>query len=200
MAYHVVLTGGIACGKTTISDLFARLNIDIIDTDSIARELVKPGLPCYQHILAHFGPDYLLANQTLNRPKLRQHIFQSQKDKQALEEILHPAIRECVARQCQHITSPYGLIVVPLFVEQQEYYPVQRVLVVDCSEQRQLQRLTERDGLTTDFARKILNQQANRRKRLAIADDVVNNNSSITDLSARITHLDYQYRAFAMQI
>ncbi len=193
----VVLTGGIASGKSTASHTFERLGITVVDTDRLAREIVQPGQPALQAIAEQLGTQFLLPDGQLNRPLLRQHIFEHPQARRQLEAITHPRIRQRAMEQAAQATSPYVLLVVPLFVETGCAYPAWKTVVVDVPESVQLHRLMARDGMDADTARKILAAQASRQDRLAVADHVLSNAGRIAELEAQVTRLHPQLLAAA---
>ena len=177
------MTGGIASGKTEIANLFTQLGCDIIDTDIIARDLVKIDTPAWQAIVNHFGKAILQTDRNLDRKKLKHLIFNKPREKKWLEELLHPAIRKRVSEDIiQSIKSPYCIIVIPLLVETLPNPNVDRILVIDTDEETQLQRLLKRDNLSMSMAKNIIESQISRQKRLAVADDVIENNISLIEL------------------
>ena len=129
----IVLTGGIASGKTSVSDCFARLGVPVIDTDLIAREVVEPGQPALDRITEVFGDDFLTSEGQLDRLKMRQTIFSDPDHKALLEAILHPVIAEEVARNVKELDRPYCILVIPLYAQSSAYTWIDRVLVVDVS-------------------------------------------------------------------
>ncbi len=193
MGLRVGLTGGIASGKTTVSRLFARLGVPIIDTDVIARDVVAPGTPLLQRVDEELGPGLIGADGALQRRQLRERVFSDPDARRRLEELLHPAIRAEVARQSAQATGPYHILVIPLLVEGQGRIPVDRVLVVDCPEDLQIQRLQARDGSSAAQARAMLAAQASRAARLAAADDVIMNDGDPDRLEAAVSALHQKY-------
>ena len=194
---RIGLTGGIASGKSTVARLFAELGAAIIDTDVIAREVVAPGQPALEEIAATFGEAVLQPDGSLDRGALRARIFASEHDRKALEAITHPRIRAETLRQADTAGGPYQLIVVPLLVESPLRGSVDRVLVVDCPEQLQVERLAARDGESEDSARRILAAQSSRSERLAIADDVISNDGGLENLREQVAALHEIYRSLA---
>ncbi len=192
------LTGGIASGKTAVSDAFARLGAPIIDTDVIARELVRPGEASLQRIAATFGSEMLLADGTLDRAALRALVFSDSASRRQLNAILHPEIRKRALRTLQATRAPYCILVVPLLVESGMIELVDRVLLIDVPESLQLERLTRRDGTTTEQAQRILQAQANRAERLRVADDVIENSGGLADLQQQVRGLDHLYRRLSV--
>lgn len=195
--FTVVLTGGIASGKTTVSDLFARLGVPIIDTDRIARELVEPGQPALKAVVDAFGPDCLAAEGHLDRKAMRSIIFSDPKAKARLEGILHPLIRAEVQRRVAELKSDYCIVVIPLFSGQGFYDRVDRVLVVDVDESTQISRVMQRDQVSRDAAEAVLENQISRRERLALADDVIVNEAGFTELTAEVHRLHSLYASLA---
>ncbi len=193
MGLRVGLTGGIASGKTTVSRLFARLGVRIIDTDVIARDVVAPGTPLLQQVDQELGPGLIGAHGALQRRQLRERVFADPDARRRLEALLHPAIRAEVARQSAQATGPYHILVIPLLVEGQGRIPVERVLVVDCPEELQIQRLQARDGSSLAEARAMLAAQTSRAARLAAADDVIVNDGDPDRLEGAVAALHQKY-------
>jgi len=189
----VVLTGGIASGKSIVASEFAKLGAPVIDTDALSRIVVQPGQPALNRIVEQFGKDILNADGTLDRKKLRELVFNDAAKKNALEKILHPAIRAEQQRQAELVGGLYQLHVVPLLAETNSAHLYDRVLVVDCSPQVQVQRLLERDGITQELAEKMLAAQATREQRLSLADDVIDNSGSLSALPAQVARLHERY-------
>ncbi len=194
---RIGLTGGIASGKSLVADMFAELGAPVIDTDVIARQVVEPGQPALDEIVSRFGERMIDADGNLDRAAMRETVFANDADRRALEAILHPRIGAEARRQADLAGGDYQLIVVPLLVDSQLRQFVDRVLVVDCEESTQLQRLLARDRESPDQARRILAAQASREERLAIADDVINNDHSIEHVRNQVLDLDRKYRSLA---
>ncbi|WP_419603425.1 dephospho-CoA kinase [Thiolapillus sp.] len=190
----VGLTGGIASGKTEVSNHFARLGIPVIDTDKISRELVEPGKPALQQIRKQLGEQFLDTEGRLNRKQLRKHIFDNPKARKALENILHPAIRQETEHQLSALeTEPHVLLVVPLLVESGLKSMVDRVLLVDAPESLQVARVCRRDSIDEKQAEKILAAQASRSERACIADDVIENSGNLQQLQQQVEKLHKFY-------
>jgi dephospho-CoA kinase len=194
---RIGLTGGIASGKSTVADLFAELGATIIDTDVIAREVVEPGKPALDEIRALFGPAVFNDDGTLNRRAVRERVFRDDPLRDKLEAILHPRIRDETFRQATAAGGPYQIIVVPLLAESPLKDYVDRVVVVDCDEATQIQRLLARDTESEEQARRILAAQASREERLAIADDVIDNSGGLGTTRRRVAELHEIYRSLA---
>ena len=193
MAFAVGLTGGIGSGKTTISDLFAELGVDVIDTDEISRALTAKAQPAVAQIAEQFGPDVVAADGSLNRDRMREIAFSELEARKKLQGILHPLIRAEVQRRLAGSAKLYALVVVPLLVESRGYDFADRVLVIDCSEEQQIERVMHRSRLSRDQVKAIMATQASRSERLAAADDVINNDGEIADLRSQVEKLHRQY-------
>ncbi|MEZ8037656.1 dephospho-CoA kinase [Vibrio sp. F12] len=198
MAIIIGLSGGIASGKTTVANLFnEHFNIDIVDADIVAREVVALGSDGLKQITEHFGESILLEDGTLNRSRLRELIFSNPKEKQWLNDLLHPMIREKIDSDLSKITSPYGLLVAPLLVENQMQGMTDRVLIVDVPAEVQIERTMSRDNVSREQVASILKSQASREQRLAVADDVIKNHTKNQELLPQITDLHQKYLAIS---
>lgn len=189
------LTGGIAAGKTTVSQLFEKWGAPIIDADVIAHQLTAKNTAAYKDICLHFGDSILQKDGTLDRLKLRNIIFHNPVDKAWLEQLLHPRIREKMKVDVAAVKTPYCICVIPLLAEGTGIDFLDRVLVVDADPKIQLSRLTTRDQSSESLAQKILLAQAAREKRLAIADDIIDNNGDPTSLERQVKKLHERYTA-----
>jgi dephospho-CoA kinase len=194
---RIGLTGGIASGKSTVADMFAEKGVPVIDTDVIAREVVEPGEPALNEIVDLFGPDVIDSEGRLRRRRLRDLVFADDARRTALEGILHPRIRAAAIAQADSLGGPYQIIVVPLLVESPMKKLMDRILVVDCSEDVQLARLLQRDNENAAQARRILAAQASRPERLEIADDVIVNDGSLDETARQVEELHRQYLRLA---
>jgi len=191
---RIGLTGGIASGKSTVTQRFAELGIPVIDADVAARAVVEPGKPGLDQIVRRFGPGVLEPNGGLNRHALRAVIFKDPALRQALDAILHPLIRADMEQQAATAKGPYLVMAIPLLIESgQARERVHRVLVVDADEATQVQRVQARDGSSADQARAILASQASRTQRLAAADDVLLNTGTVADLRQAVDLLHEKY-------
>jgi dephospho-CoA kinase len=198
VAYIVGLTGGIGCGKSTAANLLAELGAHVIDTDTIAHRLTAPGAAALNAIAAEFGPDYLSADSGLNRAKMRHLIFSDPAAKARLEAILHPLIKQEVLTELAGTRSPYVVLVVPLLLETGSYRDlIQRVLVVDCEEQQQIERTTARSALDSEEVRAIMSSQLPRQSRLLQADDVLRNQGDLENLRSQVAALHSMYLQLA---
>jgi dephospho-CoA kinase len=191
--FRVGLTGGIASGKSTVAKLFEALGIPVIDTDALAREVVAPGQPVLKEIVERFGADVVAADGSLDRAALRARVFADPAERAALERLTHPAIRALVEQRAATAGGKYQVHVIPLLVETDGRSRVDRVLLVDCSEELQIRRLQARDGATLDQARGILAAQATRAARLAAADDIIVNGGELSELRDQVAKLHAKY-------
>jgi dephospho-CoA kinase len=194
MSYVVIITGGIGSGKTAVSDLLQAHGAAIVDTDVISRGLTAPGGGAMPALVAQFGADIAAADGGLDRDRMRMLVFADPEVKRKLESILHPMIRSEAYRQVQAAVAPYVVLVVPLLVESNAYRDIaDRVLVVDCPEPIQIERTMRRSGLARDEVERIVRAQAPRSARLALADDVVENDAGLDELGARVERLHARY-------
>ena len=192
------LTGGIGSGKSYAAELFRARGAAIVDTDVIARDLTAPGGAAIAAIRAAFGDGVIDAQGALDRAAMRELAFADPAQRKRLEAILHPLIRAESAAQVAAADAPYTLLAVPLLVESGTYRDrVDRVLVVDCSEQTQVDRVVARSGLTPQAVRAIMAAQATRAVRLAAADDVIDNDGDVDALRRQVAALDAAYRRLA---
>lgn len=195
--FKVGLTGGIASGKTTVSNMFADLGVPVIDTDVIAREVVEPGQPAIDEIRQRFGDAVIDESGKLLRSAMRKLVFMDDQARADLEMILHPRIGAEVRRQSESLQGDYQIIAVPLLVESALLQFVDRVLVVDCQEEKQIERLLQRDSGTIEEAKRILASQSSRDARLAIADDVIRNDADLQHLQKQVIALHERYQSLA---
>lgn len=189
---QVALSGGIASGKTTVSNQFEALGVPVIDADVLARVAVEPASPGLQAIVKRFGDQVLLDNGELNRKALRQIIFNDSDARSDLETIIHPQVRLLTQAQLSRHRkngAVYCVVVIPLLVETNQQQSYDHIIIVDVDQQTQINRLLKRDDTTLDQAKKILASQAGRQQRLDIADDVITNNGSLEDIEAQVQQL-----------
>jgi dephospho-CoA kinase len=195
---RIGLTGGIASGKSTVTQRFAELGVPVIDADVASRNVVEPGKPGLVQVVQRFGGGIVNADGRLDRRALRNLIFQDSSLRQALDAILHPLIRAEMEREAAQATAPYVVMAIPLLVEGGSAGKrVDRVLVVDADETLQIQRLQARDGSSEQQARAILSSQATRAARLSHADDVLLNAGSVAELRQAVDRLHAQYLQLA---
>lgn len=192
------LTGGIGCGKSAVAEIFAQLGASVIDTDQIARQLTETGRPALLAIREQFGTDYFLPDGGLDRSRLRHLVFADTAAKKKLEQILHPLIKEEVLKRLAGVQAPYAVIAVPLLLETGNYSDLtQRVLVVDCSEAQQIQRVMARSHLAEEEVRAIMAAQIDRAERLRRADDLCNNHGDLSALRNQVLQLHQKYQQLA---
>ncbi|WP_304640812.1 dephospho-CoA kinase [Pseudomonas sp.] len=190
------LTGGIGSGKSAAADRFALAHgIHVVDADLKSRVVVEPGRPALGAIVDRFGDAILLPEGTLNRPALRERVFQDPEQRLWLEGLLHPLIAEEIRNDLASATSPYALLVSPLLVESGQYRMTERVIVVDVPEHIQLVRTSSRDGVAEQQVRAIMQAQAQRDERLRHADDVLTNEGSLAELHQQVDALHQRYLA-----
>lgn len=189
----VGLTGGIASGKTSVSDTFAALGIDVIDADVVARMVVKKGSAGLQAIVEQFGTSILNASGELDRAQLRKLVFSDSAKQAWLNNLLHPLIRAEMQQQVEQASSSYCILSVPLLVENSMTSMVDRVLVVDTDESKQLTRAIQRDGSDEQTIRNIMQAQASRQQRLDVADDVIQNDRDTAHLQEQVHSLHKNY-------
>jgi len=187
------LTGGIGSGKTVASDHFARLGAEVIDTDLLSRELVEPGQPALDEIVAHFGTGVLDAEGRLDRAALRARVFTDAVERRALEQILHPRIRAAMLERAAASKKPYVVFVIPLLMETGQQSLVDRVLLIDAPENLQRERAAARDGVDQAEIDRILAAQTDREARRRHADDIVVNDGDLATLYEQIERLHRNY-------
>jgi dephospho-CoA kinase len=193
-AFVVGLTGGIGSGKSAAADEFARLGATVVDTDAIAHELTRAGGAAVEAIRQQFGAGYVDAAGAMDRARMRALVFADDAARKKLEALLHPLIRSQSERRIAAATGRYTVLVVPLLVESPGYRArVSRVLVVDCPEQTQLERVQRRSGLTREAALAIVRSQVPRNQRLAAADDVIDNSGTIAALHKQVAERHREY-------
>jgi len=196
--YVVALTGGIASGKSAVTRCFESLGIAVYDADIAAREVVAPGSEGLQAIVSTFGPDALDAEGKLDRPAMRRRVFADDQARRDLEGITHPRVRQWLREHALADRGPYCLLAIPLLAENIDHYRwVNRVAVVDAPDDVRLHRLMRRDHIDAELAQRMLDRQASREQRLAIADDVIDNSGDETALMPAVERLHGKYLALA---
>ena len=194
----VGLTGGIGSGKSTVAREFKALNVIIIDADVIACQLTEQNAQVFDQIVRKFGYEIIQDNGMLNRIALKEIIFNNADKRKWLEGFLHPLIRKKIVDKIQKIQGDYCIVVIPLLSEAKRNHDpinfIDRVLVVDSPENLQVHRTMSRDTLTALQANKIIQAQATRQERLALADDVIINDADMTLLKHQVLSLDKLYK------
>ena len=195
MTHWIALTGGIGSGKSTVAELFfERHHIPTIDSDIIARELTAANGKAIPLIRREFGDAIIDISGSLNRQKMRHVITQDNTAKARLEQLLHPMIFSAIKQQQATIEALYAFIAIPLLVEQPQFMGLsERVLLVDCEENLQIERIRQRNQFTLEQAQAALRLQATREQRQAIADDIILNSGSLNDLIIQIDKLHQHY-------
>lgn len=191
--FVVGLTGGIGSGKTTVANLFAEEGVDLVDADIVAREVVAKGSKGLEAIIAHFGTEVLTEAGELDRAQLRQRVFSDEQQRQWLNQLLHPMIRQEMLSQVENATSDYVIMVVPLLFENGLDRLVNRTLVVDISPELQISRTVKRDNVDATQVNNIINSQCSRSEKLARADDVIDNQGEISKLKQEVQALHQRY-------
>ena len=191
------LTGGIGSGKTAVSDYLGSLGITIVDADVVSRIVVEPGKPALKEIEAHFGPEAIQADGSLDRAKLRTIVFEDPAERKVLEKITHARIGEEILQQLNNSSSPYTVLVSPILFESGQSNMTSRNLVVDVPEEIQQARTASRDGVTEESVKNIIKAQMNREERLSLADDVIVNDSDLESLHAKALDMHNNYLEIA---
>lgn len=192
------LTGGIGSGKTSVSDIFSELGVPVIDTDLVARQLTARDGAALPEIRFAWGESVMRPDGELDRDALRRRIFADPEERRRLEAILHPLIRRQVVAELAALDAPYVVVVIPLLVETGNYRELlDRVLVVDCPESLQVERVRARSGLSAEEVSAIISAQADRSSRIAAADDVIANAANSRSLREQVLSLDAKYREIA---
>ena len=197
MPFILGVTGGIGSGKSAATQWFESQGIHVVDADIVAREIVAPGQAALAAIQQTFGDWVLLADGSLDRRALREHIFQDPAARQQLEKITHPAIRQSIIQQLQQAQSPYVILVSPLLFESNQHQLVQHSLLIDVDEATQIQRASQRDGHNIEHIQQIIAAQMPRHQKQQLANDIVLNNGSLDALyqQLKVLHLGYLQRA-----
>ena len=187
----VGLTGGIGSGKSTVTRLFGEHGVHWVDADDVAREVVEPGTPALERISEHFGKKILTSEGALDRAQLRGIVFEKQEERVWLESLLHPIIREELIRQLnpENYQLPYVLLVSPLLLETDQHELVDRIIVIDVPEETQIERTMARDTNTREQVERIIAAQMSREDRLARADEVIDNDRPLDDVTRQVREL-----------
>lgn len=183
------LTGGIGSGKTAVSDRFKALGIHIVDADIAARTVVEPNKAAWHDIKDFFGPEVLLADQTLNRAWLRQQVFADSEKRKTLETFTHPRIRDEIIRDLASSTSAYTILVSPLLIESGQFKLVEKVIIIDVPEAVQIERTCSRDNNDIEQVKRIIAAQLPREQRLTHGDWIIDNSEPLETLTSRIESL-----------
>ncbi len=187
------LTGGIGCGKTTVARIFEQLKVPVIDADEIAHQLVAIGQPALIQIQQEFGTGVFAPDGSLNRKKLRELVFSDSKQKLKLESILHPLVYQAMEAELEQLNKPYCIICIPLIFETNMTRFVDRILVVDCSVETQIERVRKRDDMTIERIQSIIDSQVSRAYRKAQANDLIDNPKTNDRLAEEVKKLHNLY-------
>lgn len=196
--FVVGVTGGIGSGKTTVTNLFQQHGIVIVDADVIARHIMDKGGEALRAVVQRYGDKALLDDGNLNRAWLRERIFKHPEDKQWLNDLTHPLIRDQILSQLQQAKSDYVILSAPLLIENRLTKLCDRVLVVDVSEATQLERTQQRDDVSEDQVQAIINAQASREQRLQAADNIIHNEGDEAELTSQVETLHELYLRLAL--
>jgi dephospho-CoA kinase len=200
VALSIGLTGGLASGKSTVGRLFEKLGVPVLDADRVSREIVATGSPALQSLVEHFGATILDNSGKLDRARLRELVFANEDKRRELESIVHPRIRQEMARALNELDAPYAISMIPLLFEGKQRNRFDRVLVVDTMPCTQLARAQIRDGSTMQTLHGILAAQIDRDARLAQADDVIHNDTGLEELWRPVEGLHQRYSAMATRL
>lgn len=192
--YAVGLIGGIASGKSLASAFFKELDIQVIDSDQIARDIVAKGSPILTEIEKHFGHEVLLASGELHRSALRDLIFDNPTERIWLENLMHPVIRQKIDEAIDHAKSPYCVVAIPLLKRREDYPKLNKILLIDAPLELQLKRLVQRDHVSEELAFNIMAAQPLPEERLALADEVIINDGDEKTLFEKIKIFDHHMR------
>ena len=187
------LTGGIGCGKSTVAKIFEQLKTPVIDADEIAHQLVAIGQPALAQIQQDFGTRVFKQDGSLDRKKLSEIVFSDPKQKQKLESILHPLVYQFIQAKIKQLNTPYCIICIPLIFETNMTQLVDRILVVDCSFETQIERIRKRDNMTIEKIQSIINSQVSRAFRKAHANDLIDNSETDDRLAEAVKKLHNLY-------
>ncbi len=197
MTFVVGLTGGIASGKSAVGSQFKALGVPVLDADQVSRDVVKPGSEGLTAVVAHFGPDILDSDGNLDRRRMRERVFSHQEARRELEAILHPLIRRGILEWRDQCSAPYCVLMVPMLVKMGWHDLVDRLLVVDCPVELQLERLLARDDIDPALAQSMIAAQDTREQRQQAADDLILNNGSLEELSIMTQRCHKSYLDYA---
>jgi dephospho-CoA kinase len=194
---RIGLTGGIGSGKSTVCTQFSELGIPVLDADEIARQVVTPNSKGLTQLIQTFGTEILQENGELNRTLLREKVFQSEEKRLKLNEILHPLIYAEIEQKISQLDAPYCIVAIPLLIETAQCDRFDRILVIDCDERQQLDRVMARNPLSETEVKAIMDRQCQRSERLKYADDIVRNDGSYTELAVKVKKLHNLYSNLA---
>jgi len=189
----VGLTGGIGSGKSVVGNFFTELGIDVIDADHVSKNILDENKSAKKLFVEHFGDKFIDKNNNIDRALLRDEIFKDENKKEALESIIHPLVREEIFNFIKNSQSIYKIVMVPLIYEtnSQDFYD--KILVVECSEENQINRASKRDNKTNNDIMNIIKNQATSVQRKSIADEIINNDSSLNELKNQVIKIHQKF-------
>ena len=193
------LTGGIGSGKSAVANFFQNEGINVINADSLAKDVIAINTPGFNSVVKYFGSNIIDLDGSINRVKLRKEVFDNDEKRMVLESITHPLVREIMSEKISASNSPYSIIEVPLIFETKSMSSYNRVLVIDCDSKLQLERAVLRDQNSNEQIQKIIESQCSREERLSIANDVISNNDSLKNLEIRSLAMHKYYLGLCNQ-
>tara|TARA_B100000674_G_scaffold175926_1_gene142409 strand:- start:257 stop:850 length:594 start_codon:yes stop_codon:yes gene_type:complete len=185
------LTGGIGSGKSAAANFFIELGIDVIDADDISKNVLTENNNAKKAFIEKFG-DHYIQNNKIDRDALREDIFKDRIKRKTLESIIHPAVRKEILKFINDSDSIYKIVMVPLIVETNSADFYDKIIVVDCENNLQIERAVTRDNQTKENIINIINNQASREERLKIADFIITNNSNLEHLKTSVIKIHQQ--------
>jgi dephospho-CoA kinase len=193
--YVVALTGGIGSGKSAAAKVFAELGVPVTDVDQISHQLTAANQPILNDIKTSFGGQYITPDGALNRATMRDLVFNDEAARTKLNAILHPAIYDEALKQLQaNQDVPYQILAIPLLFESPRYLPhINRILLIDCDEKTQIERVKKRSQLSTSEIKKIIRTQTPRKQQLKLAHDVIENSGNVENLREKILEIHQKY-------
>ena len=189
----VGLTGGIGSGKSCAGKFFQEVGIDVIDADKIAKNIINTNIEAKQVFIEKFGQEYIDSKQQIDRHLLRDEIFKDVNKKNILESIIHPFVRKEIQTFVEESDSIYKIIMVPLIYETNSMKLYEKIIVVDCDKEKQINRASKRDNQTKSNIENIIKNQASRKERLSIADEIIDNNSSLENLKNQVLRIHQKF-------
>ena len=189
----VGLTGGIGSGKSCAGKFFQEVGIDVIDADKIAKNIINTNIEAKQMFIEKFGQEYIDSKQQIDRHLLRDEIFKDVNKKNILESIIHPFVRKEIQTFVEESDSIYKIIMVPLIYETNSMKFYEKIIVVDCDKEKQINRASKRDNQTKSNIENIIKNQASRKERLSIADEIIDNNSSLENLKNQVLRIHQKF-------
>jgi len=197
MARIVALSGGVASGKSAVTDRLLALGVEVVDADEVSRDVVAPGTSGFAEVIAHFGAAVVKTDGALDRRALRERIFSDAGERHALEKIVHPRVRDTLRERALGTTADLIVLAIPLLVESGQYNWADWTAMVDVRTDIQRQRLMRRDQVDLKLATRMISAQAPRSARLAIADEVLVNDGTLAELSVKVDAAQIRWLAMS---